>query len=59
MNNHCTYAYRMNRCARGIFGLMKAYWCAFSDDENIVLLRSEVEVPPENIWEVRPFEAWK
>ncbi len=39
--------------------LMKAYWCAFSDNENIVLLRSEVEVPPENIWKVRPFEAWK
>ena len=39
--------------------LMKAYWCALSDNENIVLLRSEVEVPPENIWKVHPFEAWK
>lgn len=39
--------------------LMKAYWCALSDNENIVLLRSEVEVPPENIWKVLPFEAWK
>ena len=39
--------------------LMKAYWCTFSDNENIVLLRSEVEVPPENIWDVHPFEAWK
>ena len=39
--------------------LMKAYWCAFSDDENIVLLQNDVKIPPADILEIRPFDRWQ
>ena len=38
--------------------LMKAYWCAFSDEENIILLQNDMEILPADILEIRPFDRW-
>lgn len=39
--------------------LMKAYWCSFSDMENVILLKNDVEIQICDILNIRPFNMWR
>ena len=39
--------------------LMKAYWCSFSDMENVILLKNDVEIQICDILNIRPFDMWR
>jgi hypothetical protein len=40
--------------------LTKAYWTAFGEpDENILLIKDHIQIPPADILQIKPLEHWK